>query len=69
MNNTINVQSIAKTFKNFKAINDLTLEVAKGEIYGLLGSNGAGKTTTINILLGFLEPDSGTAYILSLIHI
>ena len=63
MNNTINVQSIAKTFKNFKAINDLTLEVAKGEIYGLLGSNGAGKTTTINILLGFLEPDSGTAYI------
>ena len=63
MNNTINVQSIAKTFKNFKAINDLTLEVAKGEIYGLLGSNGAGKTTTINILFGFLEPDSGTAYI------
>ena len=63
MNNTINVQSITKTFKNFKAINDLTLEVAKGEIYGLLGSNGAGKTTTINILLGFLEPDSGSAYI------
>ena len=63
MNNTINVQRITKTFKNFKAINDLTLEVAKGEIYGLLGSNGAGKTTTINILLGFLEPDSGTAYI------
>ena len=41
----------------------LSLEINEGEIYGLLGHNGAGKSTTINILLGFLQPDSGTATI------
>ena len=59
MKNIINIQNVIKTFKDFKAINDLSLEVKEGEIYGLLGSNGAGKSTTINILLGFLKPDSG----------
>ena len=41
----------------------MSLEIKEGEIYGLLGSNGAGKSTTINILLGFLKPDSGKAII------
>ena len=63
MKNIINIQNVIKTFKDFKAINDLSLEVKEGEIYGLLGSNGAGKSTTINILLGFLKPDSGEAFI------
>ena len=40
----------------------MSLEIKEGEIYGLLGSNGAGKSTTLNILLGFLTPDSGTAH-------
>ena len=59
----ISVQNITKTFKSLKAINKLTLEIGDGEIYGLLGSNGAGKSTTINILLGFLKPESGHASI------
>ena len=63
MKNVISVQNITKSFKGLTAINELSLEVSTGEIYGLLGSNGAGKSTTINILLGFLKPDSGNASI------
>ena len=59
----ISVKNITKTFKDFNALKNLSIEVAQGEIYGLLGSNGAGKSTTINILLGFLDPDSGEAFI------
>ena len=59
----ISVKNITKTFKNFEALKNLSIEVAEGEIYGLLGSNGAGKSTTINILLGFLDPKSGEACI------
>ena len=63
MKNVISVQNITKSFKGLTAINELSLEVSTGEIYGLLGSNGAGKSTTINILLGFLKPDSWNASI------
>jgi len=63
MKNLISVQNIKKSFKNLKAVDNLSLEIKEGEIYGLLGSNGAGKSTTLNILLGFLTPDSGTALI------
>ena len=59
----ISIQNITKTFNSNTAINNLSLEIKEGEIYGLLGSNGAGKSTTINILLGFLKPDSGSAII------
>ena len=59
----ISVKNITKTFKSFEALKNLTLEVAQGEIYGLLGSNGAGKSTTINILLGFLNPSFGEAFV------
>ena len=59
----ISVKNITKTFKNFEALKNLSIEVVEGEIYGLLGSNGAGKSTTINILLGFLDPKSGEACI------
>ena len=63
MKKLISIQNIIKSFKNLKAVNNLSLNIKEGEIYGLLGSNGAGKSTTLNILLGFLTPDSGTALI------
>jgi ABC-2 type transport system ATP-binding protein len=55
----IQIVNADKSFKGQKAINNLSLEVNKGEILGLLGANGAGKSTTINMLLGFLKPDAG----------
>ena len=59
----ISIKNITKRFGRFEAVKDLSIEIKEGEIYGLLGSNGAGKSTTINILLGFLEPDEGEAFI------
>lgn len=56
----IQLQHIQKSFKGLKALDNLSLEVRSGEIYGLLGANGAGKSTTLNLILGFLNPDSGT---------
>ena len=59
----IQIQNVSKSFKGNIAIQNLSLEVQKGEILGLLGANGAGKSTTINMLLGFLNPDSGKVQI------
>jgi ABC-2 type transport system ATP-binding protein len=59
----IQLQNVSKSFKGNIAIQNLNLEVQKGDILGLLGANGAGKSTTINMLLGFLNPDSGKVQI------
>ena len=59
----IQLQNVSKSFKGNIAIQNLNLEVQKGDIFGLLGANGAGKSTTINMLLGFLNPDSGKVQI------
>ena len=56
----IELKNITKRFTNHIALEGLDLTVNTGEIYGLLGANGAGKSTTINLILGFLQPDSGT---------
>ena len=52
--------AVTKAFGPVKAVADLSLTVAPGELFCLLGANGAGKTTTINLFLGFLRPDTGT---------
>ncbi|MFN6084119.1 MAG: ATP-binding cassette domain-containing protein, partial [Fluviicola sp.] len=57
------LQNIQKSFNGRKVIDNLSIEIKAGEIYGLLGANGAGKSTTLNLLLGFLKPDSGTLII------
>ena len=58
-NEIIIVKSLKKFFGEVKAVNGISFEVHKGEIFGLLGPNGAGKTTTIKLLLGLLEPNEG----------
>lgn len=55
----IQLKNIDKKFKDKMALDNLSLEVKSGEIYGLLGANGAGKSTTLNLLLGFLTADRG----------
>ncbi|MEJ2251497.1 MAG: ATP-binding cassette domain-containing protein [Candidatus Lokiarchaeota archaeon] len=55
-NKIIIVENLKKYFGDVKAVDGITFEVKKGEVFGLLGPNGAGKTTTIKLLLGLLEP-------------
>lgn len=59
----IKVQNIVKKYKDVNALNDVSLTINEGELYGLLGVNGAGKTTLIKILSGLSKCDSGEAYI------
>jgi len=55
----ITVERISKSFGGVAAVRDVSFEVARGQVVGLLGSNGAGKTTTIRMITGFLPPDAG----------
>lgn len=57
--NIIEVKNLSKHFDNIKAVEDISFNVKKGEIFGFLGPNGAGKSTTINILTTLLHPDTG----------
>lgn len=54
------LQSLSKRFGTLTAVDDLSLEIQQGEVFGLLGPNGAGKTTTVNMAVGLLRPDTGT---------
>src|SRR5882672_11482828 len=56
----IAVEHFTRTYGSFTAVDDLSLDVAAGEIVGLIGPNGAGKTTTLRSLAGILTPTSGT---------
>lgn len=59
----LNIEHLTKTYGEKKAVDDLSLHIAPGEIYGFIGHNGAGKTTTIKACCGILQPDSGEVYI------
>jgi ABC-2 type transport system ATP-binding protein len=64
MNATIlQASHLTKRFGTLKAVDDLSLEVHEGEIFGFLGPNGAGKTTAISMLCGLLQPDTGEVFI------
>ncbi len=56
----VSVQDLTRTFGDFVAVDHVSFDVARGEIFGFLGANGAGKTTTIKMLTGLLAPTSGT---------
>jgi len=55
----LTVKELSKRFAEYQAVDSISLEVKKGEIFGFLGPNGAGKTTTIKMLAGLLKPDEG----------
>lgn len=59
----IRLDNLTKSFRGKPALHGLSLEVPKGEIFGLLGHNGAGKSTALGILLGHVHPDSGEAFV------
>lgn len=67
MNPAVSIKNLTKVFpvplrrQRLIAVNDLSLEVAEGQVFGLLGPNGSGKSTTLKILLGLATPTSGTA--------
>src|SRR5215813_12219668 len=58
---TVEIRDLVKTFGSFVAVDHVSLQVKKGEIFGFLGPNGAGKSTTIRMLCGLLTPTSGKA--------
>ena len=64
MTPTIETKKLVKHYGDVKAVDDLSLCVARGEIYAFLGLNGAGKTTTIRMLLGMVKPTAGEAQVL-----
>ena len=60
---SIKIESLTKSFNNFKAIDQISLDIDEGEIFGFLGPNGAGKSTTMMILTTLLKPTSGNALV------
>ncbi|MHA2280951.1 MAG: ABC transporter ATP-binding protein [Promethearchaeota archaeon] len=62
----VKVVGLKKFFGDVKAVNGISFDINKGEVFGLLGPNGAGKTTTIKLLLGLLEPNEGNMSVFGL---
>lgn len=59
----LEVRNIGISFGGLKAVNDFSLTIEKGQIYGLIGPNGAGKTTVFNLLTGVYKPDTGSIFL------
>lgn len=66
MTNAIETDGLSRSFGNVRAVDGLRLRVRAGSVFGYLGPNGAGKTTTLHLLLGILQPTSGTAQVAGL---
>jgi len=64
MSEIIKIDRLTKTFGEYHAVNNVSLDVGKGEIFGFVGLNGAGKSTTIHMMLSLLKPTSGNVYLL-----
>src|SRR5260370_5754757 len=62
----IRTSHLTRDFGRVRALDDLSLEVPAGVVFGFLGANGAGKTTTINVLISLIEPTAGAAEVLGL---
>jgi len=58
----LEIIDLVKTFHNAEAVNGISFNIEKGQVFGLLGPNGAGKTTTIRLIMNILRPDSGEIY-------
>lgn len=56
----LKIDKLSKTYGEFRALNEVSFKVEKGQIAGILGRNGAGKTTTIKSIMGIIEPEEGT---------
>lgn len=64
MKYAIEIENLTKSYKHVKAVDNLSIHVPEGKIYGFLGKNGAGKTTTIRMIMGLIRPDSGRILVL-----
>ena len=62
----IRVEQLSRRFGHFQAVDNLSFDVRRGEVFGFLGANGAGKSTTIRMLCGLLKPTGGRAEVAGL---
>lgn len=60
METVLSISNISKRYGKIQAVNDLSLEVAKGQVFGILGPNGSGKTTTLSVILDLIKANSGS---------
>ena len=58
----LELKNVKKTYKNIKAVDDLSFRLEHGDVFGLIGANGAGKSTTVSMITTLIKPDSGTIF-------
>jgi ABC-type uncharacterized transport system, ATPase component len=63
MKNLLEINNVVKTYGNYTALNDVSIHIPKGSVFGLLGPNGAGKTSLIRIINQITMPDSGSVFL------
>ena len=63
MKNLLEINNIVKNYGDFRALNDVSIHIPKGCVYGLLGPNGAGKTTSFYMIVGLIKPNDGRVFL------